>query len=59
MNINNKNKKAYVKPTLRTHGSIEELTGFLGGGCGEFLGGVQGTNNWLACRLNGPADFGS
>ena len=52
-------KKQYVKPRLQTHGSVEELTGFLGGGCGEFLGGSQGTNNWLACRLNGPADFGS
>jgi hypothetical protein len=52
-------KKQYVKPRLQTHGSVEELTGYIGGGCGEFLGGSQGTNNWLACKVNGPADFGS
>lgn len=57
--IKNKTKKMYAKPVLRSHGSVEELTGFIGGSCSEFLGGSEGTSNWLACRINGPADFGS
>lgn len=52
-------KKQYSKPRLSTHGSVEEITGWLGGGCGEFLGGTHRGNKWRACKVNGPADFGS
>lgn len=52
-------KKQYVKPRLSAHGSVEEITRWVGGGCGEFFGGTQGTNNVVACVVNGPADFGS
>ena len=52
-------KKRYVKPRVSAHGSVEEVTGWVGGGCGEFLGGTQGTNWGFACHVNGPGSFGS
>ena len=54
-----KNKKRYVKPQVTQHGSVEKVTQWMGGGCGEFLGGIQGQNWAMACKVNGPADFGS
>ncbi len=53
-------KRAYVKPELRSHGSVEEVTGWTGSKAGEFFGGPQaGGNNDLAAnrigfRQNGP-----
>lgn len=51
-------KKSYKKPALSVLGSIEDLTGWAGGGAGEFFGGSK------SCRVSmkkgrGPADFGS
>jgi hypothetical protein len=54
-----KTKKQYAKPRVTAHGSVEQVTGWVGGGCGEFLGGSEGSNFALACAVNGPADFGS
>lgn len=56
---NQNSKKQYTKPQLTSYGSVEELTKWVGGGCGEFLGGTQGSNFALACKLYGPGDFGS
>lgn len=47
-------KKQYSKPRVTSHGSVEQVTGWTTGGCGEFLGGTQGTNSLLACAFNGP-----
>ena len=58
-------KRAYVKPELRSHGSVEEVTGWTGSKAGEFFGGPQngggggGGNNGLNAnrigfRQNGP-----
>jgi hypothetical protein len=57
--MNKNQKKQYVKPRVSKHGSVEEITGWVGGGCGEFLGGTQGSNWAVSCQVNGPADFGS
>jgi hypothetical protein len=54
------NKRPYQKPELIRHGSVEEITGWTGGGSGEFFGGSQGAAaNKVAYRKNGPGDFGS
>ncbi len=53
-------KRAYVKPELRSHGSIEEVTGWTGSKAGEFFGGPQGGGgaaaeaNRIGFRTNGP-----
>ena len=55
-------KRAYVKPELRSHGSIEEVTGWTGSKAGEFFGGPQAGNsgntpaadNRIGFRQNGP-----
>ncbi len=53
-------KKKYSKPRVTSHGSVEQVTGWTGGGCGEFLGGTQGSPRSVACAVNGPrASFGS
>jgi hypothetical protein len=52
-------KRQYVKPQLTTHGSVEEITGWAGGGTGEFFGSARGKSGKVAFRKNGPADFGS
>ncbi len=60
-----KAKRAYVKPQLRSHGSVEEVTGWTGSKAGEFFGGPQsggnggGTGdsasaNRIGFRQNGP-----
>jgi len=51
-------KKQYSKPRVTAHGSVEQVTGFSGGGCNEFLGS-QGTNAQTACFFLGKKDFGS
>jgi hypothetical protein len=53
-------KRQYIKPKLTSHGSVEEITGWTGGGSGEFFGGNESSNgSKVAYRKNGPADFGS
>jgi hypothetical protein len=53
-------KRAYLKPELRSHGSIEEVTGWTGSRAGEFFGGPQNggsnslTDNKIGFRQNGP-----
>ena len=53
-------KRAYVKPQLRTHGSVEEVTGWTGSRAGEFFGGPQGgaannvASNRIGFKLSGP-----
>lgn len=59
-----KAKRAYVKPQLRSHGSVEEVTGWTGSKAGEFFGGPQSGNNGnpidsasanrIGFRQNGP-----
>jgi len=40
-------KKTYVAPELTEHGSIEKITGWVGGPWGEFFGGQgSGWNPW-------------
>ena len=42
-----KNKKAYSPPQLTVHGSVEKVTGWVGGPWGEFFGGQGGGwNPW-------------
>lgn len=54
-------KKKYEKPKLTEFGSVEEVTGWVGGGCGEFLGGIQHGHKFKCKKYNvySPADFGS
>jgi hypothetical protein len=53
-------KRQYVKPRLTSHGSVEELTAWTGGGSGEFFGSSHGGKSGkIAFRKNGPGDFGS
>jgi hypothetical protein len=52
-------KRQYKKPELSRLGSMEELTGWSGGGSGEFFGGTHGASGKVAFRKHGPADFGS
>lgn len=52
-------KRAYVKPQLRSHGSVEEVTGWTGSKAGEFFGGPQSSGggvstNRIGFRQNGP-----
>lgn len=53
-----KNKKQYSKPRVSAHGSVEQITGYTGGGCNEFLGS-QGTNGAFSCAVFGKKDLGS
>jgi hypothetical protein len=57
-----KTKKPYLKPALSSHGSVEEVTGWAGGGCGEFMGS-HGRGKSFGCSVKktggGIADFGS
>jgi len=55
------NKKKYIKPQMNHFGSIEEVTGWVGGGCGEFLGGAPGQMQICAPKKkhNVFPDFGS
>ncbi len=48
-------KRKYTKPALKSHGSIEEVTGWAGSGTGEFFGGSQGASSGakVAFRNNG------
>ncbi|MCI0650483.1 MAG: hypothetical protein L0Z55_01220 [Planctomycetes bacterium] len=40
-------RRPYLAPELIVHGSIEKLTGWVGGPWGEFLGGTNtGYNPW-------------
>jgi hypothetical protein len=50
-------KRKYVKPKLISHGSIEEVTGWTGGGAGEFFGGNQSGHGTGAIPFHkhGPA----
>jgi hypothetical protein len=58
--MQNTNKRQYTKPQLSSHGSVEEITGWHGGGSGEFFGGTRGgSSGKVAFRKNGPGDFGS
>lgn len=42
-----RNKKPYSPPKLVVRGSVEKLTGWIGGPWGEFLGGEgSGFNPW-------------
>jgi hypothetical protein len=52
-------KKSYLKPTLTTLGSVEEVTGWFQGGAGEFFGGNSAKVAKNKNRGGGPADFGS
>lgn len=54
-------KKTYKKPQVVVLGSVEEITGWIGGGCEEFLGGTPYPNSCHIRRkhYHGPADFGS
>jgi hypothetical protein len=53
-------KRQYKKPEAQALGSIEQITGWVGGGAGEFFGGGE---SGRACKVpskgKGPADFGS
>jgi hypothetical protein len=53
-----KAKKSYQKPALSVLGSIEDVTGWMGGGSSEFFGGGQ-SGRVCAKKGAGPADFGS
>ncbi len=50
-------KKPYITPDLIEHGSIEKITGWVGGPWGEFLGG-QGSG-WNPWKKNGDNPTGS
>jgi len=55
-------KREYRAPQVHTLGSIEEVTGWVGGGAGEFFGGsaaARGGAKKLGSKGSGPADFGS
>jgi hypothetical protein len=49
------NKKQYVKPALKRHGSVEAITGF-GGTHDVFGGGFLSTNAKCKSTGHGPAD---
>jgi hypothetical protein len=51
-------KKSYKKPALSALGSIEDVTGWVGGGAGEFFGGSKAAKVGVK-KGGGPADFGS
>ena len=51
------NKKQYNKPRVTDHGSVEQVTGWVGGGCNEVMGGDQGST-WT-CGFLGKKDLGS
>lgn len=50
-------KKPYVAPELVEHGSIEKITGWVGGPWGEFFGG-QGSG-WNPWKQKGGTPTGS
>jgi len=55
-------KREYQAPRVHALGSVEEVTGWVGGGAGEFFGGAAakgGGAKKLGSKGNGPADFGS
>lgn len=55
-------KRQYTKPTVQVLGSVEEVTGWVGAGSGEFFGGHSGVGGGakkLGSRCKGPGDFGS
>jgi hypothetical protein len=53
-------KKSYKKPALSALGSVEAVTGWIGGGAGEFFGGGHsGRGCKVPSKGKGPADFGS
>jgi len=53
-------KRQYKKPEVQALGSIEDITGWVGGGAGEFFGGGHcGHGAKLVAKGKGPADFGS
>ncbi len=56
MNNVTKTKRKYTKPVLKSHGSIEEVTGWAGSGTGEFFGGSEGasTGGKVAFKNSGP-----
>ena len=42
-----KPRKTYSPPRVRAHGSVEKITGWIGGPWGEFFGGIgDGWNPW-------------
>ncbi|MFT3925825.1 MAG: hypothetical protein QM778_25000 [Myxococcales bacterium] len=50
-------KRAYVKPQLRNHGSVEQVTGWCGSSSAEFFGGPQGAShgtNKIGFHQSGP-----
>ena len=51
-------KKPYTKPTLQAHGSVEVITGFVGGH-DVFGGGFLSQGAKCKSKTHGPADFGS
>lgn len=54
-------KREYKAPQVQALGSVEEVTGWVGGGAGEFFGGNQAGRGAkkLGSKGTGPADFGS
>ena len=53
-------KREYMAPRVKALGSVEEVTGWVGGGAGEFFGGNQSRGGKkLGSKGGGPADFGS
>lgn len=54
-------KREYKAPQVKALGSVEEVTGWVGGGAGEFFGGNQSARGAkkLGSKGGGPADFGS
>lgn len=54
-------KREYKAPQVQALGSVEEVTGWVGGGAGEFFGGNQASRGGkkLGSKGSGPADFGS
>lgn len=52
-------KRQYKKPEAQVLGSIEQVTGWVGGGAGEFFGGGHNSACKVPAKGKGPADFGS
>lgn len=54
-------RREYKAPQVQALGSVEEVTGWIGGGAGEFFGGNQASRSGkkLGSNGSGPADFGS
>ena len=50
-------QKQYSKPLVTSHGSVEAVTGHMGKGAPEFLGGSQ--SKWGGSVAKKPCDLGS